>query len=189
MLHVFFALRRSQQPELPRSPHYTLPVCRPAFCGDLPKHPLGPPQSVDTLWLDAGAHSVLEVEIWAGRTGEYRRLLARLLPPPSALAVAPTLWTTGAPAFSAADGSPSKRRPSAPPPPPPTRGTTAAADSRGRWDTAGGPRHPATAAEMAAGAPPPPDGRDLASHQLLSTSDGHAGGMRQVAQVSEVWAV
>jgi len=77
MLHVFFSLRRSQQPELPRSPHYTLPVCRPAFCGDLRRHPLGPPQSVDTLWLDAGAHSVLEVEIWAGRTGEYRRLLVR----------------------------------------------------------------------------------------------------------------
>jgi len=160
MLHVFFALRRSQQPELPPPPHCTLPVFRPAFRVDLHKHPLGPPQSVDPLWRDAGAHSVLEVAIWAIRTSEYRLLLARLPPPPSAPAVAPTLWTTGAPAFSAADGRPSERRPSAPSPPPPTRSTTAAAGSGGRWDAAGGPRHPATAAEVAAGGAPPPDGGD-----------------------------
>jgi len=102
MLHVFFAIRRSQQPDLPPPLNYTLPVCRPAFRVDLRKHPQGPPQSVDTLWLDAGAHSVLEVEIWAARTGEYRRLLARHPSPPSAPAVAPTLWKTGAPAFSPA---------------------------------------------------------------------------------------
>ena len=71
---------------------------------NLHKHPLGPPQSVDTLSLDAGAHTVLEVANWAARTGEYRRLLTCLPSPPSAPAVAPTLWTTGAPAFSAADG-------------------------------------------------------------------------------------
>jgi len=100
--HVFFALRRSQQPELPPPPHYTLPVCRPAFRVDLCKHPLGPPQSVDNLWRDAGAHSVLEVEVWAARTGKYRRLLARHPSPPFAPAVAPTLSKTGTPAFSAA---------------------------------------------------------------------------------------
>jgi len=81
MLHVFFALRRSQQPELPPPPHSTLPVCTPAFRVDLHKNPLGPSQSVDTPWLDAGAHSVIEVAVWAARTGEYRRLLARLPPP------------------------------------------------------------------------------------------------------------
>jgi len=70
MLHDFFALRRSQQPELPPPPHYILPVYRPEFLVDLRKHPLGPPQSVDALWLDAGAHSVLEMAIWAAWTGE-----------------------------------------------------------------------------------------------------------------------
>jgi len=61
---------------------------------------------------------------------------------------------------TAADGRPPERRPSAPPPPPPTRSTTAAAGSGGRWDAAGGPRHPATAAEVAAGGAPPRDGGD-----------------------------
>jgi len=160
MLHVFFSLRRSQQPELPPPSYYTLPLCRPAFCVNLHKHPLGSRQSVDTLWLIAGAHSVLEVANWAARTSEYRLLLARLPPPPSAPAVAPTLWTTGAPAFSAADGRPSERRPSAPPPPSRTRSTTAAAGSGSRWDAAVGPRHPATAAEVAAGGALPTEGGD-----------------------------
>jgi len=95
-----------------------------------------------------------------GADGRVKRLLARLPPPPSAPAVAPTLWTTGAPASLAADGRPSERRPSAPPSPPRTRSTTAAAGSGGRWDATGGPRHPATAAEVAAGGAPPPDGGD-----------------------------
>ena len=137
---------------------------------------------MDTQWLVASAHSVLEVVNRAAWTGEYRRLLGRLPPPPSAPAVAPTLCTTGAPAFSAADGRPLERPRSAPPPPPPTRSTTAAAGTGGLWDAAGDSRHPAMAAEVAAGGAPPPDGGDRCEGNgpggsgSCASADGTGGG-------------
>jgi len=149
---------------------------------DFHKHPLGPSQSADTQWLVADAHSVVEVENWAARTGEFTRLLRRQPPLPSAPAVAQTLWTTGAPAFSAADGRLLVQPRSAPPPPPPTRRITAAAGNGGRWDAARGPRHPATAAKAAAGGAPLPDGGDRgegigpAGSGSCASADGAGGG-------------
>jgi len=102
--------------------------------------------------------------------------------PPSTPAVAPTLWTTGAPAFSAADGRPLKRPRSAPPPLPPKRSTTTAAGTEGRLDAAGGSRHPATAAEVAAGGAPPPGGGDRCEGNgpggsvSCASADGTSGG-------------
>jgi len=90
------------------------------------------------VYADFGAPAALPVR--AGRGADAvddrrARLFGRLRPPVGAAAVT-----------AAADT--------------PLRSATSLAGSEGRWDTAGGPRHPATAAGVAAAGAPPPDGGD-----------------------------
>jgi len=79
------------------------------------------PPSVDTLGLEADGHTALETVHWAALKRACGIFWGVLPPPPSAQAVEPTPWATGAPATSDADGHPSERRPSAAAVPPPTQ--------------------------------------------------------------------